>query len=127
MRRGIFCKGVSLFVNNVPTHSSHIAIEESRRYSFEILPNQSFSPDLTSSNFFLLPERKTPCRVRNLSTRMTSFERSRWRWYPRGYGHELVAVVSRVRIQVPLKTRHLEGADIILNLLKLDVLPLEGS
>ncbi|GFV17126.1 hypothetical protein TNCV_3632891 [Trichonephila clavipes] len=35
--------------------------------------------------------------------------RTVWPRWPRGYGHELTAGVSRVRALVPLKTRHAEG------------------
>ncbi|GFU52306.1 hypothetical protein TNCV_3958321 [Trichonephila clavipes] len=42
---------------------------------------------------------------------MVSFLSVSWPRYPSGYGHELVARVSRVRVLVTLKTHCAEGAD----------------
>ncbi|GFT06993.1 hypothetical protein TNCV_1415481 [Trichonephila clavipes] len=80
---GVIIKIVHLLADNVPAHAPQDAVEESKGYSFEILP---LPPDLTISEFFLcmcVPRtQKILGGIGDLTSPMTLFiKRSNDFWY----------------------------------------------
>ena len=64
-------KKVLLYQDNVPVHTFVIAMTSINKLKFnlfELFPRAPYSPDLTLSNYFLLPNLKNAMVVKDLST-----------------------------------------------------------
>ena len=61
--RSILSRGICLLADNAPAHSSQVAVDKARACGFEILQHPPYSPNLAPSDFFLLPEIRSPLRV----------------------------------------------------------------
>ena len=57
-RRGKLTRGVLLLHDNVPAHTSQVAMAAATECGFEILPHPPYSPDMAPSDFYLFPKLK---------------------------------------------------------------------
>ena len=58
-RRGKLTCSVLLLHDNVPAHTSQVAMTALTECGFEILPHPSYSPDMAPSDFCLFPKLKS--------------------------------------------------------------------
>ena len=58
-RRGKLTCGVLLLQDNIPAHTSQVAMTAATEYGFEILPHPQYSPDMAPSDFYLFPKLKS--------------------------------------------------------------------
>ena len=50
--------GVLLHQDNMPIHTTHVAVTEAANFGFELLPTSPYLPDLAPCDFFLFPQLK---------------------------------------------------------------------
>ena len=55
-------RNVLLLQENAPAHTSHVAMTAATECGFEIIPHPQYSPDMTSSDFYLFPKLKSHLR-----------------------------------------------------------------
>ena len=61
-RRGKLTCGVVLLQDNVPAHTSQVAMTPATECGFEVLPHPPCSPDMAPSDFYLFPKLKSHFR-----------------------------------------------------------------
>ena len=67
-RRGMLTRGFLLLQDNTQAHTSQTDMAAGTKCSFEVLPHSPYSPDLTTSDFYLFPNLKTNLRGRNFES-----------------------------------------------------------
>ena len=61
-------RGVLLLQDNVPAHTSQVAIAAATECGFEVFPHPPYSPELAPSDFYLFPKRKINLRGGNFGS-----------------------------------------------------------
>ena len=62
-RRGKLTRGALLLQENVPAHTSQVAMTAATECGFQILPHPLYSPDVAPSDFYLFPKLKSHRRT----------------------------------------------------------------
>ena len=55
-------RGILLFEDNAPAHTSQVAMTAATEWGFEVLSHPPYSPDMAPSDFYLFPKLKSNLR-----------------------------------------------------------------